>query len=360
MSARTWSWIAPTLLAALPGLQAGCAQLVCGDGTIERDGVCAPADEQPGGAPCGLGTELGPEGTCVPSEPTECDPATTMPVYDPDTGVTTCVGTDVDACTPELMCPAPDANRLTICGRIHDMQTDEVIRLPNATGAVCAATTPDGPCSLKVQFYDALVFQEDPTGAPPLLVDSLVVDDCGRYVARNIRTTSFGFIGAVVDDGAGNPDLRVPTAVATTDAMAAPARRFRAYSTRKATEGPWSTAANPPGGPFGTQGVLALIYRHRGLPVPGVVVRRDGAVVPIHDFYFSDPGVTRTTVDPARAMTGPNGTALLVQSNSVVPHDGVGGEPPGCKWPVAPAATVAGVVFVQLKDAESNGGGPCP
>lgn len=361
MSARTWSLFAPPLLAALTLPLAGCGQLVCGDGTVERNETCVPADEQPGAAQCGMGTELGPGGKCVPSEPTFCDPDTTMEVEDPETGVITCVGTG-GGCTAELPCLAPSPNRLTLCGRIYDTETDQVVAAPGATGIPCnpAAPTADGPCSLKVQFYDAIGFQMDPTGATPLVPESLLVDDCGRYQVNNLPLTSFGFLGAAVDEAPGQPDTRLLTGVATAQAQAMPARRFPLFTTRKTTEAPWTTAANPAGGPFRTQGVLAIIFRHAGVPVPGVVARRNGNVIPADDFYFSDTGVARTTVAPAQAMTGPNGTALVINSSSPAPHDGVGGEPPGCRWPSVLAATVPGVVFVQVKEAEALGGGLCP
>ena len=359
--ARTWSRIAPALLAALPWLEGGCSQVVCGTGTIERDGVCEPSDVRPDDAQCGEGTELGPGGKCVPSEPTVCDPDTTEPQYDPDTNVTTCFGSG-GGCSAELPCMAPSAGKLTLCGRLYDTETDQVIAAPGATGAPCnpAAPTADGPCSLSVKFYDALVFQMDPQNATPLVPASLLVDDCGRYQVRDLPETSFGFVGAGVDDAMGQTDRHHLTGVATADAQAKPARGFRLYATRKTTEQAWTTAGTPAGGAFATQGVLAMVYRHRGMPVAGVSARRGGNVIPSDDFYFTDAAATRTTVDRTPTMTGANGTALVINSASPAPHDGVGGEPAGCRWPSALAATIPGVVFVQLKDAESTTGGPCP
>jgi len=64
---------------------AGCKSVECGDGTIERDGKCQPADETVGNAVCGPFTQL--EGDkCVPMfPPTICDPGTTMSDPDPTT-----------------------------------------------------------------------------------------------------------------------------------------------------------------------------------------------------------------------------------------------------------------------------------
>jgi hypothetical protein len=363
MVARPWSWIAPALLAALPAAQLGCSQVVCGDGTVERDGTCQPADEQPGSATCGLGTELSPGGTCVPSDPTVCDPLTTEEQVDPDTGVTTCVGTTSDPCTPELQCPTPAANKLTLCGRLFDTETDEPIRAVGATGVACdpAAPTADGPCSLKLQFFDALLFQQSPTTTPPLAAASVTVDDCGRYVARDVTATSFGFVGAATDDASGVADTRLLTGVATADNLAVPARNFRVYATRKTTDLLWTPPAMLGGtDTFASLGVLVMIFRHAGVPVAGVTIQQNGSAVPASDYYFTDAGKARTLLDRTRDVTGANGTGLFINANAPVPFTGTGAEPAGCRWPTALAATIPGVVFVQLKDAESTGGGPCP
>jgi hypothetical protein len=362
MAARTWSRIAPVLLAALPAAQLGCSQVVCGEGTVERDGVCRPADEQPDSATCGLGTELSPGGTCVIADPIECDPLTTEPQFDPDTGITTCVGTNVDVCAPDLQCPAPANGKLTLCGRIYDTETDEPLRAANATGAVCPGTpTADGPCSLKLNFYDALLFQQNPSGTAPQAVGSVTVDDCGRYVGHNIDATSFGYIGAATDDGMGVADTHILTGVATADNLATPARGFRAYATRKTTDTVWTTAANLTGGDtFASLGVLVMVFRKGVMPIAGVKIQQNGAVVAANDYYFTDTGKTRSLLDRTPDMTGANGSGLFIHADAPMPFTGTGSEPAGCRWPTALAATIPGVVFVQIKDAESTGGGPCP
>lgn len=365
MSARTsttFATVAPLVAAALGWGQAGCSQVVCGEGTIERDNSCVPADEHTDDAQCGAGTELGPGGSCVPTDPTVCDPDTTMPVTDPVTGVTTCFGISGDSCAAELPCMAPSADHLTLCGRIYDTETDQVIAAPDATGAPCnpGAPTATGPCSLKVQFYDALAFQMNPTGATPLSPESLVVDDCGRYAVKNLPATGFGFVGGAVDDAMGVTDTRVLTGVATEDALAKPARGFRLYATRKTTDTAWTSSAGLAGESYATRGVLAMVFRHRGLPVAGVAARRGGNVIPADDNYFDDPAPGRAHVLPTLTMTGANGTALVINSDQLANHDGTGAEPSGCRWPARLAATIRGVVFVQIKDAESTSGGPCP
>jgi hypothetical protein len=77
------------LLLAVPALQGSCTTVECGPGTIERGGKCEPADVVTNAGTCGPGTTL--EGDqCVTT--VVCDPATSMPVVDPMTGITTCVG----------------------------------------------------------------------------------------------------------------------------------------------------------------------------------------------------------------------------------------------------------------------------
>mgnify|MGYP000069454889 CR=1 FL=1 len=61
--------------------------------------------------------------------------------------------------------------------------------------------TAEGPCSLKVQFFDALEFAMGPTSAVPKEpAGGLVVDTCGRFRGADLPEASFGFMGVAVDD----------------------------------------------------------------------------------------------------------------------------------------------------------------
>ncbi|MEZ4401580.1 MAG: hypothetical protein R3B06_16260 [Kofleriaceae bacterium] len=349
------------LLVALGGVAGlGCANVDCGTGTIERDGTCVPADDNPGNAQCGMGTVLGPTGRCEPEEVVVCDPGTTREEVDPDTGVVTCVGTG-GGCAAELACPTPSGGKTSICGRIYDTENGSVIAATSPTGAACDPANPsaDGPCSLRVLFFDALDFASNPTPVP-LVPGQLTVDDCGRFAAINIPASNLGFTGIAVGDAAGTGDRHKLTGVALTDSDAMPARNVKAFSTRNATDAAWTTSAALAGASFATRGVIAMIFEHNSQPVAGVTARRNGQVVAADDYYFSDATAARTTVDAALTSTGANGTALVINSTSVVNHDGTGAEPGGCQWPSAPAAAIPGVVFVQLKGAQVAGGAPCP
>ena len=67
--------------------------------------------------------------------------------------------------------------------------------------------------------------------------------------------------------------------------------------------------------------------------------------------HFGDTTRTsRVDIDPALNVTGPNGTALLVESTNLDIHSGTGG---GCTWADEQAATRTGTVFVQVRHSES-------
>lgn len=342
-----------------------CSKVDCGEGTVERDGTCFPADDQPGSANCTPGTVLGSMG-CEVETPTQCDVNTTMEVFDPETGLTTCIGTGAVGCSTELSCSSPDSGRASLCGRIYDTETDLPIVDPVAgggTGAQCPVNpTQTGPCSLDLKFYDALDFAQDPMAAMPLPPEGGVyLDDCGRYRGHNMPRATFGFIGVAVEDAAGTPDRHIRTGVATSNQVASPGNRFRAYVTRNETNATWTAGAGIGSPSFAQRGVLAVIFHYKGMPRENVTIRRNGSNVPnTEDFYFTDPGIARTMIDTTSDDTGPNGTVLVVNSPTPISHDGVGNEPPGCIWPANLAASIAGVVFVQIKEAELAGGAACP
>ncbi len=339
-----------------------CDPVDCGDGTIEKDGACVPADDNPGSAQCGPGTVLGPSGKCEPEQVVICDPGTTRAEEDPVTHVITCVGTGGTGCTGEIQCPAPSPGKLTICGQLHDTETGDKIAEAGATGATCGATpTADGPCSLRLRFYDAVAFAGDPMTATPIPPATLVVDTCGRFRATDLAAPVTGFIGMGVDDAPGTSARHKLTGIALPNAEAVPATGVEGYATKNETDAAWSSSASVTPS-FATRGVLAAVFRHGGMPVSGVTVRRDGAMIPADDYYFSDAAGVRRTVDPARTTTGANGTALAVDaSHSVVNYDGVGGVPAGCdSWAANLAGAIAGVVFVQIKPALTSSGAICP
>src|SRR5688500_4259344 len=184
------------ILLGLLGLLVGsaCKQVECAEGTIERDGQCEPANSQSDDAKCGPFAELVGD-QCVPQfPPAECEPWTTAPVVDPETGVTTGIGTGGGGCSAAFSCPAgTSGTRQTICGQIYDFETNAgtptKVQGPSPSGTRCdpMAPTADGPCSLGLVAYDAIAFGTNPSAAQPLTVGSVYIDDCGRYRLTDIE-----------------------------------------------------------------------------------------------------------------------------------------------------------------------------
>lgn len=264
-------------------------------------------------------------------------------------------------CSAPLPCPAPDSGRATICGWIHDAETDGVIEAQNPTRQACGGATSSGPCSLRVRYFDALDFAMNPGGAMPLVPESATVDDCGRFRGMNMARATFGFIAVVVDDAPGitSTEPHRLTSIVYSNAEATPAVG-RAYVTRASTDQLWHTGTGLGGVTLSSRGVLVKVFSYHGMPRSGVTIRRNGNPSPADDFYFSDAGVTRTMVAPTQTATGPNGSVLMLNSATPIAHDGVGGEPPGCIWPASLGASTPGVVSFDVTEPETPAGAPCP
>lgn len=363
------TYLGVSLVAAAAGLvNVSCSQVECGQGTVERDGTCVPSDQATTPDMCGgigpFATVLGLDGKCETETPTVCDDVTTREEVDSETGVTTCIGI-AGGCSNEIDCPDPDSGKATLCGRIWDSELETPIPEAATNPTVrCnpASPTTDGPCSLRLRFFDALDFAMNPSGAMPIQPEGGVyTDGCNRYKGHNMTRATFGFIGIAVDDAPGITPVtpHALTGVATSNAFASPGEQFHAYATKVSTDQKWHTTSGIGGASFASRGVLAIVFDHNG-PVSGVQVRRNGALIPADDYYFSDTMSARMTVDPARTNTGPNGTVLVINSNTPIEHDGVGAEPSGCQWPANLAASIPGVVFMQIKEAQTAAGAACP
>src|SRR5688572_1141172 len=138
---------------------AGCKEVECGDGTIESDGACVPADQIVGTAKCGAFTELVGD-TCTPTQdPTVCGAGTVREV-DSATGIGTCKpdGGGGGGCGAPVACPPPSAGKQTICGQLFDFGTRERFEATGATGARCAPGATAGPCTVGIRAFDAIAF----------------------------------------------------------------------------------------------------------------------------------------------------------------------------------------------------------
>ncbi|MBZ0234032.1 MAG: hypothetical protein K8M05_17010 [Deltaproteobacteria bacterium] len=213
-----------------------------------------------------------------------------------------------------------------------------------------------------MRYFDALDLASNPTGAVPLEPQEAVVDDCGRFRASNLPRATLGFIAIAIDDppGVTPAEPHRATGVVFANQLGSEPNDVRAYATRVATDQLWTTSAGLTGSTFAERGVLLKVFVHQDQPVAGIGARRNGAAVPDDDFYFSDAGRTRRTVDPARSATGPNGSVLVINGPSPTAHDGAGGEPTGCVRPETLGAAVPGVVFVDVVEAQTLEGAACP
>jgi hypothetical protein len=348
-------------IATAPLLLAGCKDVECGEGTIERDGVCQPATIETTGATCGPFTELQVD-RCVPQfPPTVCDPMTSIAVTDPATGVTTCVGTGGGGCNASLPCAMPTGfNKLTVCGQLYDFETGLKFQGVDPAGAPCdpASPTTTGPCALSITPYDAIEFATNPATAQPRTVDEVYIDDCGRYRLTNIDSSGLTpFIGLGIDD-AGQPNgpdgVTVTTGVAVSKSGKL-VEDVEAFIVKASTEQKWEMSGGPPL----TGGIYVATYRQHKLamgvdrhaPQAGVTFSKiDGTTYGAEDYYFVAAETTHETIDGAASVTGMNGTAL-VTGRSVAEgamFAGQGGISAGCRWEPHAAATIPGIVFIQV------------
>jgi hypothetical protein len=360
------------LLALLTALAPSCKTVDCGDGTIERDGVCVPSNETVGTAQCGPLTRL--DGTlCVPMfPPTQCDPDTTEEDKD-SAGVITCIGTGGGGCSARLACPAPmDPSKQTICGQIYDFENNEPFAQPDAMGTQCTPGATTGPCALGIRAYDAVVFAQTtpPATPPPLATGEVYIDDCGRYrVSEITQPGPPGLIALGFDDATqpGPAGLTNAVGVATAAVPNSATKDLEAFIARKAMTDSWAAA----GGPTIATGFYAPVFRgHRtGTDlVAGVNVTFGLASAPppmntetMRDFYFGADATTRTTL-VAADVTGVNGTALFSGANLGEIYSGQGGGLPAqCRFDIHGGASVPGVVFIQIFRPINNGASAtCP
>lgn len=350
-----------TLLASLAAGSTACNQVECADGTIERDGVCVPGDLNTDEGKCGPFTVLQGD-QCVPMfPPTECDPVTTVPETDPETGVTTCKGNGMGGCGVPLPCPAgSSSSKMTICGQIYDFKDHTEFAAADAKGVRCdpANPTTSGPCALMILAFDAIEFGSDPTTAPQRSVADVYIDDCGRYKLTDIDSTGTSpYIGLGFDDAGMQLG---PAGVTLTVGVVAPensqryVKDFEAFIANASLVPGWQNSGYAD---FASNGAYAPIFRaHREGSgdqfenQAGVTVTKSGNPVPANDYYFRAADTDRTTLDSNATATGANGTALYTGAkvSDLTAYGGTGGLGAGCRWEPHAAASLPGILFVQV------------
>ncbi|MBA3461106.1 MAG: hypothetical protein H0T46_14170 [Deltaproteobacteria bacterium] len=362
-------WILISALAALSWTGAGCKEMECGTGTVERDGACAPANLTVDKAQCGPFTILQGD-KCVPMfPPTECDSSTTMADIDPATGVTTCIGTGGGGCSAPLACPNPATGKQTICGQIYNFELATgpmaTFAAAGASGSRCSSTpAAEGPCALTIKAYDALAFGANPQTAVPLTVGELYIDDCGRYRITDITLPPGPFIGLGIDDA---PNINGPAGVTNTVGVATPktasmaTRDFEAFVVPKSTSDKWTASGGPPI----SGGIYAQVFRakHMGFETQaGVQTLRNGNPNTTNDYYFTPAQTTRETILPSATTTGANGTVLITNAavSENLAYSGAGGIPAECVWETKAGASLANIVFISIFRPVNAVGQTCP
>jgi hypothetical protein len=278
-------------------------------------------------------------------------------------GTVVCVGTGGGGCETDLTCPQAAANKVSVCGRLYDVETDEPIIGTDAMGATCGSGSEvvDGPCEFEITFYDALEFAGDPGGATPIEPQDFRIDDCGRYLAHNLNRPQLGFLGIGVDDcsaanttgcaGAAPDDHRL-TGVAFPVSSAQVRNKQKTYVVRRTTDMQWSTDAGLGATTFADRGAFMTVFTIATVPEPGVQITEGGSVEAANDYYFDDASTTtRSSIDPSLDATGMNGAGIKLNS-ALVEHSGTGGAlPSGCVWDSALAASIPTVLFFSPRSA---------
>jgi hypothetical protein len=353
--------------AAITAIEASaCKGIECGTGTIERDGTCAPADETTGTAKCGPFTMLVGD-QCVPMfPPTVCEPGTTTGDLDDTTGVTTCKGTGMSAgCSGTISCPTPAPGKQTVCGQLYNFADNTKFAANNATGARCGSTpTASGPCALQMLAFDAVTFATNSNmgmATTPQAVGDTYIDDCGRYRLSDITPPTQPFLALGIDD-AGQPfgptGVTVTTGVALPSAADSKTKDFEAWIADGATIASWT------GGPQLTNGIYGAIFRSHMCDQTTGVCNGDGfatqmgvtfikgaAAVPANDYYFQSE-TTHLHIDTNASATSINGTALfqpaVVTDGPIYTGSGGISDTVNCQWESHPAATIPGLLFLQV------------
>ena len=338
---------------------AGCKEVECGEGTIEREGACVRADQSFSEAKCGEFTVL-VGGVCKPMfDPTVCDTATTLPDVDPETGVTTCRGTGTGGCSAPIACPPPAAGKQTICGQLFNFENNQPFAAASAEGARCQAPAASGPCSLGIRAYDAIAFGMNPATAQPLAVGDTYIDDCGRYRLTDITLPPGPFIGLGIDDAMQGPAGTTNTVgVATPKVAGTATRNFEAFIAAKSTTDQWTTSGGPPM----SGGIYAMVFRAgKSGTANRAGVMRTGGSAAVDEVYFQAAQTTRTTVDASATATGANGTALVTNAsvNDGLAYSGSGGLPPECQYSTHAGVSLPFILFIQVLRPTDRAGMTC-
>lgn len=355
MSISELSSILVVTLAA--GALPACDSVECGANTVKMDNVCVAQADDPG-ADCGPGTVWNPtSGRCENSlfEGGGLCGANTIVLVN-DAGVRTCVGTGGGGgdCSQPLPCPAPSANKLTLCGRIFDLEDSRPLDDGDASNG-------EPWRGVEVRIYDPINFVLNPGSLPTV---TTAPDQCGRFLIADVAPFPDGYIAVATDDLSGSgADVYVLTGIAALTTPGQTLAGLRAFVFRRTTDQAWSTAAGLTSMTFSQMGVYVPIFLSGPAAAPfpagptaGVTITAiDNSGVrmtqPDNDFYFDDTDpLTRKTLSKTRPTTGANGTGLFLNS-ALGTYSGLGAAPAGSCWAKDLAAGPMGGAYVQERTA---------
>jgi hypothetical protein len=348
-----------------------CKNTDCGPGTIDKSGVCTPADETVGTAMCGSGTVLEGDVCVAALPPTECDPTTTMPMVGSD-GTVTCIGTGGGGCSAPFACPKPTTGKQTICGQLYDFENNTKLQGANPMGAQCMGSASSGPCAVQIVPFDAVMFANNPTGTPPLASDPVYIDDCGRYRVPNITLGNGPFVLLGIDDAGmtfGPGGTTVTTGVALPNQPNVAVPNEEAFVVPATTVGEWDTTGGS-NTPTLQQGVYVAVFRQHVCAQNDAMCTANDPFATQGSVQFVKNGVVQPSsyfatetvhdhVDGTATATSINGTALF--TGAVVTdgpiYSGLGGisDTANCKWESHPAASLPGTVFFQIYRPVNSG-----
>jgi|GEM_PF-3983237 len=233
----------------------------------------------------------------------------------------------------DLKCSVPPAGKFCIAGQLRDTEDSQPILSDSL---------------LEITLYDGLSFAQNPTGTPPLTVDSITINSCGQFLAQGVTVPALGFVSITTEDAVAGVDDYLPTGGLYSVTADSHVDGISLFATRYTTDEKWINSAGAPFAnlSFYEVGAFLPIFMHQGVPVEGVTITVSGIVQPAEDFYFSDSTSNlRTTIDVNLTNTGINGAGIIVNS-FLVNHSGIGSEPLGCEWPSSLAKSIPGVLLV--------------
>jgi hypothetical protein len=345
------------LFAALALVATGCNTVTCGPGTVQQQrpggsNWCVPSAQPPNATPCDDadgGSQINVDGVCVSR--TVCDPSTSMPVVDPNSGKVVCVGTGGGG---GCSATQPDSTHISVTGNIWKLDG-------SPAGTKISAGGIDNTVNVTVGFFDPLSFLANPAEQPIAFDNSNpVAKSC--YVMNNIAlpSTTLGAVGTQDDTtlGALDPSRKYVITGVGVIVNAGNIYHRDVYLVEKSEVQMWTTQAGG-GTDFVQKGVVLgqffdnkalkqtnIVYDSTTLVPVGGITLLDGAAQAAGARYFK----TRMVIDQATLMTTATaGAALAPSPPGLTMYSGMGGTCPSgsCKWQVNPGASVAGVVFVQ-------------